>query len=176
MATSMLPPTVARIVTLALRVLTAIILFVSFIMLVTNSVETTDYRDSSKAKTSRFYDRTGFQYMAAVTVIGILFSIYGAVAVALRIKRGDDEGNLLFDFYGQKVLSNLLVSAAVGGFLTVQSMEKELFDFYRDESKYQGARNYWSLYKTTSGLVLLAFFFSLVLSILSSHRLARRDD
>lgn len=63
MATAMLPPTVARIVTLALRVLTAIILFVSFIMLVTNSMETTDYRDSSKKKTARFYDRTGFQYV-----------------------------------------------------------------------------------------------------------------
>lgn len=63
MATAMLPPTVARIVTLALRVLTAIILFVSFIMLVTNSMETTDYRDSSKTQTARFYDRTGFQYV-----------------------------------------------------------------------------------------------------------------
>lgn len=63
MATAMLPPTVARIVTLALRVLTAIILFVSFIMLVTNSMETTDYRDSSKKQTARFYDRTGFQYV-----------------------------------------------------------------------------------------------------------------
>lgn len=55
------------------------------------------------------YDETQFislikcRYMAATTALGIGFSIYGTVVVALRIKRGNDEGNLLIDFYGQKV-------------------------------------------------------------------------
>lgn len=47
--------------------------------------------------------------MAATLGLGIVFSIYGTVVMALRIiKRGNDEGNLLIDFYGQKVCVRLL--------------------------------------------------------------------
>ncbi|XP_040375686.1 CASP-like protein 4D1 isoform X2 [Rosa chinensis] len=99
----MLSPGVSRIVTIVLRVLAAIVLFVSLVMLVANNQDYPDPSDNGNTKTARFYDQVGFQYMAATTALGIGFSIYGTVVVALRIKRGNDEGNLLIDFYGQKL-------------------------------------------------------------------------
>ncbi|XP_062001251.1 CASP-like protein 4D1 [Rosa rugosa] len=171
----MLSPGVSRIVTIVLRVLTAIVLFVSLVMLVTNNQDYQDPNDNGNTKTARFYDQVGFQYMAATTVLGIGFSIYGTVIVALRIKRGNDEGNLLIDFYGQKVLSNLLVTGAVAGFLTVQAVDKALSDHFGTFAELATNGYYWGLYKTCSGLVLLGFFLSVALSILSSHTLARRN-
>ncbi|PRQ59115.1 hypothetical protein RchiOBHm_Chr1g0366621 [Rosa chinensis] len=172
----MLSPGVSRIVTIVLRVLAAIVLFVSLVMLVANNQDYPDPSDNGNTKTARFYDQVGFQYMAATTALGIGFSIYGTVVVALRIKRGNDEGNLLIDFYGQKVLSNLLVTGAVAGFLTVQAVEKALSDYVGDTFAVLVTNNYyWGMYKTCSGLVLLGFFLSVALSILSSHTLVRRN-
>ncbi|KAL6131440.1 hypothetical protein ACLB2K_069816 [Fragaria x ananassa] len=174
---AMLPPPVARIVILVLRILITITLFASFIIVVTNSQ---DYYDLGlhQRRTWHFTDEIGLQYMAATLGLGIVFSIYGTAVMALRIKRGNDEGNLLIDFYGQKVLSNLLVTATVAAFLTIQKFYKEREDNLKifPQSDLGTFEYYWGRYRTSSGLVILAFFFSFALSVLSTHRLASRIE
>ncbi|XP_050387150.1 CASP-like protein 4D1 [Argentina anserina] len=173
---SMLPPSVARIVTIVLRVLIALISFATLMVLVTNSQDYDDVTDGLKRKTFRFTDSIGLEYMAAAIVIGIGYSIYGTVVMALRIKRGNDEGNLLIDFYGQKALSNLLVTAAVAGYLAIQSW-KENMDKLQKMTNVPLATfdSYWGTYKTCCGLLILPFLLSMVVSILSTHTLTRRD-
>ncbi|VVA12466.1 PREDICTED: CASP [Prunus dulcis] len=95
MAVSMLSPTTTRIATLALRVLTAILLFASLIILLTNTQQ-------FQGPTLHFYDRVGYSYAAVGIFLGVAYSIYQTVCAVIRIKKGS-EGNVVFDFYAEKV-------------------------------------------------------------------------
>ncbi|VVA12465.1 PREDICTED: CASP [Prunus dulcis] len=104
MAVSMLSPTTTRIATLALRVLTAILLFASLIILLTNTQQ-------FQGPTLHFYDRVGYSYAAVGIFLGVAYSIYQTVCAVIRIKKGS-EGNVVFDFYAEKgfFMINLLIN------------------------------------------------------------------
>ncbi|CAB4270776.1 unnamed protein product [Prunus armeniaca] len=167
MAVSMLSPTTTRIATLALRVLTAILLFASLIILLTNTQQ-------FQGPTLHFYDRVGYSYAAVGIFLGLAYSIYQTVCAVIRIKKGS-EGNVVFDFYAEKVVSNLLVTAAVAGFVTTGQLVDDVVR-QQGSSKLPLLERFVSLSNSSSGIVLVGCIFSSMLSVLCSYALARDDD
>ena len=168
-----LSPQTTRIITLALRVLTAVILFVSFIILVVNNQPYRTYK--LETKVLRFYDKIGYRYAAAGILLGIAYSIYQTVCAVVRMKK-ENEGNIIFDFYAEKVISNLLVSAAAAGFVTTGEILNQVVLYGSGTDRLLGYERFVSLSNSSSGLVLLGCIFSTMLSVLSSYALARNDD
>lgn len=84
MGFSALSPQTMRIITLALRVLTAVILFVSFIILVVNNQPYRTYK--LETKVLRFYDKIGYRYAFDINHLSSLSVMYYLIpAISSRI-------------------------------------------------------------------------------------------
>lgn len=84
------------------------------------------------------------------------------------------EYNNGFHQFGQ-VVSNLLVTAAVAGFVTTGQLVDDVVR-QQGPSKLPLLERFVSLSNSSSGIVLVGCIFSSMLSVLSSYALARDDD
>ena len=172
MRSLMLSSKTAQITTLVLRVLTAVILITSFVLLatVTQEVYRLDVRREVQGSwTMRFYHVVPYRYTAATVVIGALYSVFQIVCGSIGLAKGND-ANVMLDFYGEEVMSKLLASGAVAGFLGTAEQVKAWDDAGADKLALDVFMN-----KTyaANALVLVGFIFSFVLSVLTSYALAR---
>ncbi|KAJ9160108.1 hypothetical protein P3X46_025539 [Hevea brasiliensis] len=121
------PPTpsmASRMSALVLRVLTFIFLLASLIILTTNTA--TLEVDLVEVKV-HFKDVYAYRYMVAAIVIGFAYTILQMAFTLYHVATGNramsDDGSLVFDFYGDKVISYVLATGAAAGFGVTKDMK-----------------------------------------------------
>ncbi|EXC20163.1 hypothetical protein L484_011407 [Morus notabilis] len=94
----------------------------------------------------------------AYALLQLAFTIYNAVS--------NGEGNHLFDFYGDKIVSYLLATGAAAGFGVTNDM-KTLIELLSTFG------NFYEKAYASASLLFLAFVCTAVLSVLSSYALPK---
>ncbi|PON88713.1 CASP-like protein 4D [Trema orientale] len=160
------------IATGALRIVTVVLLSVSFTVLNNHVLGTPYYRISDPGKILQFRGTAGYQYMVATIFVGLGYSAVQIVlSIYLLIRKNKDANKLfLFQFYGDKVISYLLISGAIGGYITAND-KRDFFDKSYDQI--DSALNYSN---TSASLLLLGFVCSAISSVLSSYTLPKRSS
>ncbi|XP_050386150.1 CASP-like protein 4D1 [Argentina anserina] len=150
----------SKYVNIELRVFTAAFLFMSLVIHVTN------VRSNfvSTNKTLHVCDLVGYRYMAAAVVIGLAYSILQTVIAVIRIK-----GNILLDFYGDKVVSTIIATGAVAGFVMTGELQKYIGKDWTD-----CYHTYFIMSHAADGLAFLGFVGAFISSIISSYALPNR--
>ncbi|XP_009345438.1 CASP-like protein 4D1 [Pyrus x bretschneideri] len=162
-APALLSVRASQFVILGLRVLTSIFLVVSLAILLSNVLS------GDRDHKVHFYDFVPYRYMAAAIVIGIAYSLFQTAVTVIRIRR-ENHRSILLDFYGDKVISNVVATGAVAGFVMTAQVQK-------DWSELVGIDAYDKYIKRShaaDGLVLLAFVCTFMLSVLSSYALPKK--
>ncbi|KAL0540927.1 hypothetical protein IC582_020952 [Cucumis melo] len=156
-----------RIASLILRILTFIFIFISLLIVATNSK--TAFKGTELEKKVDFSDFNSYRYLIAVTVIGgalsllqIAFNIYHLVTKG--------EGTPLFYVFSDQLLAYLLLSAASAGLgagIDLRVNVKLLLedDYYN---------SFFDKGNAGSAILLLAFICSAIVSVLSSLALIRK--
>ncbi|KAJ6720432.1 CASP-LIKE PROTEIN 4D2 [Salix viminalis] len=162
------PPSMSpRMTVLILRVLTFAFLLISIAILTTNtSTLETGYEDIK----IRFKDVSSYRYMLAANVIGMAYTIL-QVAFTLNhiIKRNAEtsgDGNLVFDFYGDKVISYILATGAAAALGATSDMKPLL--------ALLGFDNFVSKGYASASLLFLGFVCTAILSVFSSYALPKK--
>ncbi|XP_038877615.1 CASP-like protein 4D1 [Benincasa hispida] len=148
----------SKIASLVLRVVTFVFLLISIIVLATNSKTIGDAK-------FHFHNVNSYRYAITTIIIGGAFNLL-QIALALYRLVTKTDGNLLFDFYGDKVLSYVLLSgaaAALGSGIDLKANLEVLASFFDHGN-------------AGAALLLLAFFCSAVVSVLSSLALSNKAN
>ncbi|PON33834.1 CASP-like protein 4D [Parasponia andersonii] len=162
------------IATIVLRFITIALLSVSFTILNDDILGTKYYRTyDDRSKTLQFRDTAGYQYMVATILLGIAHSVVQIVlAIYLLIRKNKDANKLLlFQFYGDKVISYLLVSGAIGGYIATD--DKEEFFGKKNHDQIKSTLNKSN---SSATLLLLGFICTAVSSVISSYTLPKRSS
>ncbi|KAF9674741.1 hypothetical protein SADUNF_Sadunf10G0158400 [Salix dunnii] len=164
------PPSMApRMTALILRVLTFAFLLASLAILTTNTSTLEIGDDLLKI---RFKDIYSYRYMLATIVFGIAYTVL-QVAFTLHhiVKRNaqtSSDGNPVFDFYGDKVISYILATGAAAGFGATKDMKPLL------SLTVLGADKFFNKGYASASLLLLGFVCTAILSVLSSYALPKK--
>ncbi|CAN4106836.1 unnamed protein product [Withania somnifera] len=161
-STTTIPPFIGLIV----RVLTAICLLISFLVIATNKhTLRSDYGDVKV----NFKDFYAYRYLIATVIVGMTYTLLQtgfSISLVTTGNRIGGEGFLLFDFYGDKFISYFLATGAAASFGMTQDL-KQL----------QGSDNLDKFLNTSNAaasLCLLGFLFAAVSSVFSSYNLPKR--
>ncbi|XP_050250446.1 CASP-like protein 4D1 [Quercus robur] len=168
----MTPPTssASRFVTLLWKVFNFVLLFISLIVLTTNTA--TAYTEVLTFKV-RFNDIYACRYMLATNVIGFAYSLLQIAFSIFHIIMGNHlisgDGGALLDFYGDKVISYLLATGAAAGFGVTVDLKAtfDVFGLFIDKSFYEKAY-------ASASLLLLAFVCTAILSVISSYAVPKK--
>ncbi|KAG5051273.1 CASP-like protein 4D1 [Glycine soja] len=153
----------SRTVLLLLRVLTFVFLLIALILIAI--VKQTDDETGVEIK---FNDIYAYRYMISTIIIGfaynllqMAFSIFTVVS-GNRVLSGD--GGYLFDFFGDKIISYLLISGSAAGFgVTVELGRGVPSNSFMDKAN------------ASASLLLIAFLFTAVASTFTSFALPKKD-
>ncbi|KAM4104506.1 hypothetical protein ACJW30_06G163000 [Castanea mollissima] len=168
----MVPPTssASHIVTLLLKFFNFVLLFISLIVLTTNTA--TAYTEDLTFKV-RFNGIYAYRYMLATNVFGVVYTLLQIAFSIFHIMMGNHlisgDGGALLDFYGDKVISYLLATGAAAGFGVTVDL-KATFDaigLVIDKSFYEKAY-------ASASLLLLAFICTAILSVISSYAVPKK--
>ncbi|KAL6123721.1 hypothetical protein ACLB2K_076240 [Fragaria x ananassa] len=160
-----LPTRSSKYANIGLRVLTSGFLFMSLVILVTNVKS--DY--TGLKTTLHFYDRVGYRYMAAAVVIGLAYSIMQTVTAVIRVNKYITQGNILLDFYGDKVVSTIIATGAVAGFAMTVELQR---DAGKGWTEYY--HKYFGMSHAANGLAFLGFVCAFISSVVSSYALPKK--
>ncbi|KAL9388726.1 hypothetical protein Peur_017331 [Populus x canadensis] len=168
MAAPPAPSMVSRMTALFLRVLTFAFLMVSLVILTTNTGTFEIGTDEIKV---RFRDIYSYRYMLAAIAFGLAYTILQIVLALNHISKRNGsqtsgDGNLVFDFYGDKVVSYILATGAAAAF----GATKDLKPFF---SGLEGDKFFNKGYASAS-LLLLGFVCTAILSVFSSYALPKK--
>nr|POF19061.1 casp-like protein 4d1 [Quercus suber] len=123
-----------------------------------------------------------YSYMLGISVVGIGYILLQTIAFGMfRIVKNNDKGLTLFEFYGDKVISYLLATAAGAG-IGASTDFKDLVDgkfsmsYYNDEFVSAGklSTSYYNNLLVSAGSFLLPFVCTASLSIMSSYALQKK--
>ncbi|XP_048326698.2 CASP-like protein 4D1 [Ziziphus jujuba] len=153
----------SSICSLVLRIFTLVLLLISLIVLTTNT-KTIEVSDGSVRL--RFSDVYSYKYVLAAIVFGTAYTLLQVGLSVFKVINGSDS-NILFDFYGDKIMSYMLATGAAAGFGVTADM-KQLFD----ASELYFHDFYDKAYASCS-MLFFAFVCTAVLSVLSSYALPR---
>ncbi|KAJ9160113.1 hypothetical protein P3X46_025544 [Hevea brasiliensis] len=164
------PSKASGVIPLVLRVLTFICLLASLIILTTNTATLVVNLVEFKI---HFNDIYSYRYLLATIVIGFAYTILQilfALCYAATGKRflGGDR-NLLFDFYGDKVISYLLATGVAAGFAATKDL-KPLFVALGAGDVVQ----FFNKGYASAGLLLIGFVCTAISSVLSSYALPKQ--
>ncbi|KAJ6717887.1 NITRATE FORMATE IRON DEHYDROGENASE [Salix purpurea] len=163
------PPSMApRMTALILRVLTFAFLVASLAILTTDTT-TLEIRD--EVFKIRFKDVYSYRYMLAAIVFGIAYTVL-QVAFTLNhiVKRNAEtsgDGNLVFDFYGDKVISYMLATGAAAAIGATKDMKPLL-------TALGVSNSFLNKGYASASLLLLGFVCTAMLSVLSSYALPKK--
>ncbi|KAL7147973.1 hypothetical protein ABFS83_06G147100 [Erythranthe nasuta] len=155
------PPSTGEIpsaaIALAIRGPTLLLLFISVIIIGTNTAAGGD----------KFNVFSAYSYMFATGIIGIIYTFTQINVKLSQMKTGNQSALdrwVLIDFYGDKVLSYMLATGTAAGFgLTV--------DLYNSLS---GTSSFLNKANASASLLFFAFVFSAVSSVYSSYALPKK--
>ncbi|ESW11223.1 hypothetical protein PHAVU_008G012300 [Phaseolus vulgaris] len=156
--------TVSRTALLLLRVLTFVFLLIALILIAV--ANQTNDQTGDKINFSDFYT---YRYMISTIIIGFVynllqmaFSIFTVVS-GNRVLSGD--GGYLFDFFGDKMISYLLISGSAAGFgLTVELRRGEPSNSFTDKAH------------ASASLLLIGFLFTAIASTFTSFALPKKPN
>ncbi|TKY64869.1 CASP protein 4D1 [Spatholobus suberectus] len=157
--------TVSRTVLLLLRVLTFLFLLIALILI---AIDT--YTDPDTGEKTKFNDVYAYRYMFSTIILGFVytflqmaFSIFTVVS-GNRVLSGD--GGYLFDFFGDKIISYLLLSGSAAGF----GFTVELHRADNPLNSFTGKAN------ASASLLLIGFLFTAIASTFTSFALPKKAN
>uniref|UniRef100_A0A7N2LH90 CASP-like protein n=1 Tax=Quercus lobata TaxID=97700 RepID=A0A7N2LH90_QUELO len=123
-----------------------------------------------------------YSYMLGISVDGIGYTLLQTIAfVMFWIVMNNDKGLTLFEFYGDKVVSYLLATAAgvgIGASIDFKDLVDGKFSmsYYNDEFVSAGklSTTYYNNGLVSAGSLLLAIVCTASLSIMSSYALQKK--
>ncbi|TKY64871.1 CASP protein 4D1 [Spatholobus suberectus] len=152
----------SSITILLLRVLTFVFLLIALILIAIDTLTVDDTGDEIK-----FNDVYAYRYMISTIVIGFVynllqmaFSIFTVVS-GNRILSGN--GGYLFDFFGDKIISYLLLSGSAGG-----------FGFTIELQRFVSLNSFTGKANASASLLLIGFLFTAIASIFTSFALPKK--
>ncbi|RID67309.1 hypothetical protein BRARA_D02396 [Brassica rapa] len=169
----MAPPLVSlRVVLLSLRVLTVAFLVITVIILSTNSVTIVSQGNSLKF---HFKDVYAYRYMFSAAIIGLLYAViqlfFSISELATRTK---NPFNYQLDFYGDKIISYLVATGSAAGFGVTKDLKDTFLALVVLDSTDPVDKLFSRGYASAS-MLLFAFFCLAVLSVFSSHTIAKHQ-
>ncbi|XP_059316031.1 CASP-like protein PIMP1 [Lycium ferocissimum] len=160
---------------LAIRVITFIFLFVSLIVIATDSFDTFLYNDTFlydipvKVQSTDFY---AYRYMISADVIGMAYILLIVWLTISHVKSGSpiDSGLAYFEFYSDKVILFLLSTGAAAGLgVTVESNRVKGDDITPD------MKNFLNIANASASLLFLGSISSFISSIISSLNVPKKS-
>nr|XP_023926955.1 CASP-like protein 4D1 [Quercus suber] len=153
----------SHITILSLRGISLLFLLLSFVILLTNG---NTYKEHGK---DYFFWKFGsYRYMFGATIIGIGYTVLQTIVfVIFRIMMKSNK-YILFEFYGDKAISYLLLSAASAGI----GASKDLRPYIKKSNDH--FNSYLSKGFAAANLLLPAFVCTMILSILSYYALPEK--
>ncbi|XP_060212545.1 CASP-like protein PIMP1 [Lycium barbarum] len=164
---------------LAIRAITFIFLFVSLIVIATDSFETSetletldeyDFTLNVKANV-KSSDFSAYRYMISADAIGMAYTLLIVWLTISHVKSGSpiDSGLAYFEFYSDKVILFLLSTGAAAGLgLTVEFNRVTHKEIISDKQKFINMAN------ASASLLLLGSISSFISSVVSSLNLPKR--
>ncbi|KAJ6892189.1 CASP-like protein 4D1 [Populus alba x Populus x berolinensis] len=163
------PPSMApRMTALFLRVLTFAFLMVSLVILTTN----TDTLETRIGEIKvRFKDMYSYRYMLAAAAFGLAYTILQIALTLNHIVKGNGaktsgDGKLVFDFYGDKVVSYILATGAAAALGATKDMKPIFAELGGDKFVNKGY--------ASASLLLLGFVCTAISSVFSSYALPKK--
>ncbi|XP_061338375.1 CASP-like protein 4D1 [Gastrolobium bilobum] len=161
--------TVSRTVLLLLRVLTFVFLLIALILIAINK-QTEDTSDGPTE--AKFNDIHAYRYMISTIVIGFAYnllqmalSIFSVVS-GNRVLSGD--GGYLFDFFGDKIISYLLLSGSAAGF----GASEDLHTLFKSIDL--PFNSFFEKANASASLLLIGFLFTAIASTFTSFALPKK--
>lgn len=150
---------------LFLRIVTLAFLVAGIVVLALNQAAniTTSSNGNKVVSTLKFLHLASYKYIFAAIIISQTYITVQIVFSLCRLVTGIQRGLIIryFDFIGDKILTYLLATGAAAAFGASIDME------------ISGDSSYLNQGKTAASLVLIAFFFSAISSVISSHSLPK---
>ncbi|ESQ52633.1 hypothetical protein EUTSA_v10017310mg [Eutrema salsugineum] len=166
------PPISFRVVVLFLRVLTAVFLLITVIILSTNSITIQSQGNSLKF---HFKDVYAYRYMFSAAIIGLVYAViqlfFTISELATRIK---NPFNYQLDFYGDKIMSYLVATGSAAGFGVSKDLKDAIIALVALDST-NPVDKFFSRGYASASMLLFAFFCLAVLSVFSSHAIAKHQ-
>ncbi|CAL0314615.1 unnamed protein product [Lupinus luteus] len=161
--------TISKSVLLVLRVLTFVFLLISLILIAIDKGTEDTTNGPLEAK---FNDFHAYRYMLSTTVIGfaynlvqMAFSIFTVVS-GKRVISGD--GGYFFDFFGDKIISYLILSGSAAGF----GVSDDLHSFFKAQEL--PFNSFFAKANASATLLLFAFLFTAIASVFTSLALPKK--
>ncbi|KAK7394211.1 hypothetical protein VNO78_14733 [Psophocarpus tetragonolobus] len=152
----------SRTVLLLLRVLTFVFLLIALILIATSKAIDADTGDRIN-----FNDFYAYRYMISVIIIGfaynllqMAFSIFSVVS-GNRVLSGN--GGYLFDFFGDKIISYLMISGSAAGFGLTVELNRNL-----------PSNSFTNKANASASLLLIGFLFTAIASTFTSFALPNK--
>ncbi|XP_065620332.1 CASP-like protein 4D1 [Quercus suber] len=159
----------SHIAILSLRGISLLFLLISFVILINNG----NYYKKAGLK-NYFVGLGTYSYMFGATIIGIGYTVLQIIVfVIFQIIMKSDK-YIVFEFYGDKAISYLLLSAAAAGIGASRELKPRLTDKDKNVDLYNNFNNYLSKGSAAASLLLPAFVCTAILSILSSYALSKK--
>ncbi|KAK4353394.1 hypothetical protein RND71_028912 [Anisodus tanguticus] len=158
---------------LVIRAITFIFLFVSLIVITTDSFDT--YDTNEFPITFKSTDIYAYRYMISADAIGMAYTLLLVWLTISQVKSGSpiDSGLPYFEFYSDKVILFLLATGAAAGLgLTVEYNRVVDIDIDQ-ELKIQ---NFLNIANASASLLLLGSVSSFISSVISSLNLPRKSS
>uniref|UniRef100_A0A1J3E313 CASP-like protein n=1 Tax=Noccaea caerulescens TaxID=107243 RepID=A0A1J3E313_NOCCA len=166
------PPVSLKVLLLLLRVLTGAFLVITVIILSTNSVT---IESEGNALKIHFKDVYAYRYMFSAAVIGLLYAVIqlfftiSEFATAMK-----NPFNYQLDFYGDKIISYVAVTGSAAGFGVSKDLKDAFIALVALDST-EPVDNFFSRGYASASMLLFAFLCLAVLSVFSSHAIAKRQ-
>ncbi|KAK4579129.1 hypothetical protein RGQ29_028986 [Quercus rubra] len=158
----------SHIAILLLRGISLLFLLLSLIILLNANTYEKD------GKKYRFDEIGSYSYMFGATIIGIGYTVLQIIVfVIFQIILKSDK-YIVFEFYGDKAISYLLLSGAAAGIGASRETKAILIVKDNDVDTYNSFKNYLSKGFAAADLLLPAFVCTAILSILSSYALSKK--
>ncbi|VVB02715.1 unnamed protein product [Arabis nemorensis] len=165
------PPISLKVVILLLRVLTAVFLVITVIILSTNSVTIESQGNSLKF---HFKDVYAYRYMLSAAVIGLVYAVIQLFFTISQFATGiKNPLNYQVDFYGDKVISYLVATGSAAGFGVSKDL-KDVFIALVALDSTDPVDKFFSRGYASASLLLFAFICLAVLSVFSSYAITKR--
>ncbi|CAN8244583.1 unnamed protein product [Cochlearia groenlandica] len=157
----------SHVVILLLRVLTAVFLVITVIVLSTNTVTIGSVK-------FHFNDVYAYRYMLGAAIVGLLYAAVQLFFTISQYASGTTYPfNYQLDFYGDKVISYLVATGSAAGFGVTKDL-KDLFIAFVALDSTDPVDEFFSKGYASASLLLFAFLCLALLSVFSSHAIAKR--
>ncbi|CAN8287177.1 unnamed protein product [Cochlearia groenlandica] len=164
------PPDYLKVLILSLRVLTAVFLVITVIVLTTNSVT---IESGGNALKFHFNDVYAYRYMLSAAIIGLVYAMVQLFFTVSEFATGNKKPfNFQLDFYGDKIISYLLATGSAAGFGVSKDLKDAFIALVVLDST-DPVDTFFSKGYASASMLLFAFLCLAFLSVFSSFAIAK---